>query len=162
MGTVDRIVLSHFHPDHVGSLRDFPDVPLWCSRAAYERRGGLLRGCLDALLPSDFGRRVRFIENPDLFQDGSLVAVPLPGHAHGQIGLRSGNVCLCADAYYLPDESPHWLVRRTFADPAAQRQTRTRLLAQAGVRLVACHDPEQPEYSRLWTTLCPEPGHGLS
>ncbi len=120
---VNGIVISHFHGDHVAGLRDFPNARLWCLRSAYQAVSGrsswanLRNGFLPELLPADFGSRVRWIEDSttcdsrwglpfksfDLFGDGSLQLVELPGHAHGQIGLAleddaKGPCLLVADA----------------------------------------------------------------
>jgi len=102
------VVLSHFHADHTAGLRDFPNATILYEREAYTafKYLGLLAsvksGCLPGLLPDDFEERSAFIdETPrrrlpgdfpfvmgyDLFGDGSLIAIDLPGHAAGQIGL---------------------------------------------------------------------------
>jgi glyoxylase-like metal-dependent hydrolase (beta-lactamase superfamily II) len=103
------IFLSHVHPDHIGGLADLPPRPLLSSRAA---RGAFDRGSplgrlgeatLSALRPgprwSDWAavedrpridvasRLPGFDAGFDLFSDGSLIAIPLPGHARGQTGL---------------------------------------------------------------------------
>lgn len=124
-GEVAYVMLSHLHGDHLGGLRDFPAAALICSRAAWEdmharsRLGSLRRGLLPQLLPDDFLDRVRWIEDAplrdlpaalvdfgaghDLFGDGSLLAVSLPGHAAGHYGLlfddsQGAPVFLVADA----------------------------------------------------------------
>ncbi len=102
---ISHIIISHFHADHVAGLLDFPKAKLICSRAAYQgiaQRTGykaLLRAYLPQLIPLDFKARASFIEafqpetlpglgpTCDLFGDGSLRLVSLPGHAQGQIGL---------------------------------------------------------------------------
>lgn len=106
---VRSVMLSHLHGDHVGGLLDFPRVPLFCAREAWEdmrgrsRFGALRKGLLPALLPHDFLQRVTWIEDlpairlegplapfargHDLLGDGSLLAVALPGHAAGHYGL---------------------------------------------------------------------------
>jgi glyoxylase-like metal-dependent hydrolase (beta-lactamase superfamily II) len=119
---VERIVLSHFHADHIAGARDFPRARFVATRAAYEAvtrpgaLGQLLRGFLPGLLPDDFASRADLLEDSDLasdgpievgghdlFGDGSLRLVPLPGHAAGQIGalIRGGGgrrLFLVADA----------------------------------------------------------------
>lgn len=106
---VRHVIVSHFHADHIGGLRDFPEANLHCSRRAWEAvknlRGlsALRRGFLPGLVPVDFASRAQFSEDCavcalppecapftegfDLLGDGSLLAVELPGHAEGQLGV---------------------------------------------------------------------------
>lgn len=125
---VQYIIISHFHADHIGGLRDFPNAHFMCFKSAYEavkyRRGikALRAGFLSGLLPSDFEQRAMFVEDKqtislpsqyapfdtgfDLLGDGSLLAVELPGHATGQLGLffidaDNQSYFLIADACWL-------------------------------------------------------------
>lgn len=122
---VRTVVASHFHADHIAGLRDFPNAEILHFASAWEavreRRGlaALRRGFLPSLLPADFEAQRRPIEDADwsalppefapfargvdLFGDGALIAVALPGHAAGQLGLfvrRTGAppLFLAADA----------------------------------------------------------------
>jgi glyoxylase-like metal-dependent hydrolase (beta-lactamase superfamily II) len=98
----DGIFLTHLHLDHVGSLLDFPDIPVVTSRAGYEaflRRPGWRSGSDVNLFRSVLEKNGRWLEDlpqcpvadgysgADLFGDGSALAVPLAGHAWGQYGL---------------------------------------------------------------------------
>jgi glyoxylase-like metal-dependent hydrolase (beta-lactamase superfamily II) len=105
--SVERIVLSHFHADHIAGARDFPNARFVASREAWDavRECGPLRatarGFLPQLLPGDFEQRSTLLEEADfksggigsftrghdLFGDGSVRLIPLPGHARGQLGL---------------------------------------------------------------------------
>jgi len=134
---VKLIVLSHFHADHVGGLRDFPNAAFVYLREAYDavkhRRGvsAVRAAFLPGLLPDDFEARAKpldesrtvplpdgypFARGIDVLGDGSLVAVDLPGHAAGQIGLlvrtAAHDYLLCADAVwssraYRENRPPH-------------------------------------------------------
>lgn len=101
---IERIVISHFHPDHIAGLRDFPNAEFIASRTAWNairnQRGfrALSSAVLPGLLPDDFAKRLHLIETfddpgmgpfescHDLFGDGSLRLFDLPGHAAGQMG----------------------------------------------------------------------------
>lgn len=106
---IDGALISHFHADHIGALRDLPRAALVASHAGFVHVDGmprlraLAKGFLPALLPADFKDRVRFIEGMprvelppelqpfghgfDVLGDASLLAIPLHGHAHEQFGL---------------------------------------------------------------------------
>ena len=153
------IFFTHFHADHEGGLRDFPAVPIYAAKAGWDAARGLqglasLRAAhLPDLLPPDFTARVRLLEfsaagapdwvpddwrnGADVLGDGTLWAVPLPGHAAGQLGLMflddQGNlVFLVADAIWrtdwlLPAHGPRWPVRLITHDWQAFQETLTRL-----------------------------------
>ncbi len=123
---VRYVVLSHFHADHIGGVRDFPSAQFVYLQDAYEsvRQLGALRalkaGFLPGLLPEEFARRslpfrrdeavqrfeagFPFQKGWDLFGDGSMLAVELSGHAEGMIGIfistQQHDYFLCADAVW--------------------------------------------------------------
>jgi glyoxylase-like metal-dependent hydrolase (beta-lactamase superfamily II) len=106
---VRHIVLSHFHGDHASGLTRFPNATVHCSKAGLRSVWGrgrvraLAAGTPLALLPPDLPDRCAFFEDKpsiplgrnlqpfesgaDLLGDGSLLAVPLPGHCPGHWGL---------------------------------------------------------------------------
>ncbi|MGD9739406.1 MAG: NAD-dependent epimerase/dehydratase family protein [Bauldia sp.] len=103
-GDVKHVVLSHFDPDHFGGLRDFPEARITCSWRAWEGTRSLkgiaaLRArLLPGHLPEDMAGRLHVLPDPegpaisvfdkslDLFGDGAIRLVDLPGHAPGQLG----------------------------------------------------------------------------
>lgn len=108
-GEIAAVVVSHFHGDHVAGIRNLAGSPIHCSAAGLTelRRPGRLRRVRQGLLaelvpaecdadcsffegapvvalPADFAP---FTEGADILGDGSLIAVPLPGHCKGHWGL---------------------------------------------------------------------------
>jgi glyoxylase-like metal-dependent hydrolase (beta-lactamase superfamily II) len=121
---IGTIIVSHYHPDHIGGLKDFPNARFVASVLGWEdvrwRRGlwALAKAFLPDLVPVDYDERTAFIHlnqvaqsEPgfgqvyDLFGDGSLRLAVLLGHARGQMGLIAetdqGTVFFVADACYL-------------------------------------------------------------
>jgi glyoxylase-like metal-dependent hydrolase (beta-lactamase superfamily II) len=170
---IRRVLISHFHADHIAGLRDFPDAELIASRDAYEdiaARGSLnalSRAFIPALLPDDFRQRARLVESfdkpslpilgpaHDLFGDGALLLVQLPGHARGQVGLLAhtsrGRILFAADGSWLRqairENRPPARVTNLFVDDAhAVRTTISRLhdfaAACPDVIIVPSHCPE--------------------
>jgi len=105
---INYIVISHFHSDHIGGLGDFPNARFICHQQAIDsiknksKLQALLKGFLPGLLPDDFYERLILLDNNtitlaqnlkpfthgfDVFGDEKLIAIPLPGHAKGHIGL---------------------------------------------------------------------------
>jgi len=170
---IRRVIISHFHADHIAGLRDFPQAELIASRPAYDdvagRRGlnALQRAFIPACLPDDCCRRATLLasfDGPalpalgpscDLFGDGSLLLVPLPGHARGQIGLLAhtgrGRILFAADGCWLRqslrERHPPARITHLFVDdPQAVCTTIERLhdFTQAcpDVVIVPSHCPE--------------------
>jgi glyoxylase-like metal-dependent hydrolase (beta-lactamase superfamily II) len=103
------IILSHLHADHIGGCRDFPNATFICSKREYAEIGSkrgfaaLKEAFVPGLLPSDFEQRATFVEDKprkrwpvvgdvfedvyDVFGDGSIGAVFLPGHTAHQFGI---------------------------------------------------------------------------
>lgn len=121
---IKYIIISHFHGDHVGGLKDFPNATFICTKAAFEHiwnfnsTFGFVKAYLKDLLPNDIEKRILFIEEQFetidnqyfktvwQWKEADLVFVLLPGHARGQVGVlleskggsETGNVFLAADA----------------------------------------------------------------
>ncbi|KRB80152.1 hypothetical protein ASE01_01230 [Nocardioides sp. Root190] len=103
-GDVRRIVVSHFHGDHVGGLLDHPRARIIAGSAGAEHAlslkgiSAVRHAILPALLPDDLRDRfdpveqfprvqVDGLDTWDLLGDRSLLAVDLPGHMPGHLGL---------------------------------------------------------------------------
>ncbi|MFH2008319.1 MAG: MBL fold metallo-hydrolase [bacterium] len=166
------VVVSHFDPDHIGGLRDFPRAQVvcagdaWRSVAGREGLGALRARLLPGHLPADLASRLHLIErldgpavgpfdaSHDLFGDGSVRLVALPGHAPGQLGAWVDGEgaepwLLAADAVWTRAAlsadgfTAHELLA---GDRAAQRQTAALLRRihrdHPRVILVPAHCPE--------------------
>lgn len=175
---IAMVIVSHLHADHVAGLRDFPAARFVVARAALDLQrtahgiGAVRRGILQALFPDDFERRAQVVEafdgpaipvigaTHDLFDDGSVLLVPLPGHARGQMGAlvqtTRGAVLLCADGAWTSQayrelRSPHWITGAMQDDMTALRST-LRLLfefarARPKVAILPTHCPETLRWS---------------
>src|SRR5260370_39654310 len=95
---LDFALLSHLHWDHVGGIPDIPGVPLHINRVEYEAATLGLLDAWDGLVRRLMGDNPLeffdcagppfegFRSSYDLFGDGSVVLVPLPGHTPGDTG----------------------------------------------------------------------------
>lgn len=167
---VDTVILTHFHADHVARLNEFPRARILAHGAAaravtrMSARQALHHGIFKELLPVDFAERIEPIEacpllpahpalgeGHDLFGDGSCLAIDLPGHAFGHIGLfwqdEKGPSLYATDTTWsmtaLAEERTPAISRAVvFDDAAAGRQTEERVLQfiRAGGRVQLCHD----------------------
>lgn len=136
---IQYIILSHFHADHIGALKEFPNAKFIYLQASYDmvknrnRFSQTKAGFVPGLLPKDFVERSlpideeRTVSLPisfpfkrglDIMGDGSIIAVDLPGHAAGQIGIllatKDQKYFLCADGVWESNAfkkaiPPHWL-----------------------------------------------------
>lgn len=104
---VRRIVVTHFHGDHVAGLRDYPAAEIVSGGAASaqilgsSKLAALRHGLLPAMLPEDVRDRLTPAEDGqeliltgaarlrtwDVAGDRSIVAVDLPGHMPGHLGV---------------------------------------------------------------------------
>jgi glyoxylase-like metal-dependent hydrolase (beta-lactamase superfamily II) len=182
---VRHVIVSHLHADHVGALHDFPAATFHLDQAGsaplLKLRGlrAVRRAYLPELLPPDFSSRSRalefraapegfgpFEEVADVFGDGSMYALKVPGHAPGMTALivrtapeadlngnGAGLTLLASDAAWSVKALRHGgevhpLAKVAFWDAAQERESRLKLRhwldAHPEARVIVSHDePEQ-------------------
>jgi glyoxylase-like metal-dependent hydrolase (beta-lactamase superfamily II) len=170
---VRLIVLTHFHADHISSLREFARAEIiTCGDAArrvmaMSSAAALRHGIFKELIPSGFEPRLRPLQamkqvptgtvlgdGYDLFGDASYLAVPLPGHAIGHFGIlwrdQAGPIIYATDASWttqslIEDRMPWISSAVVFDDRRAGRGTQELLreFRRGGGRILLCHDVEE-------------------
>jgi glyoxylase-like metal-dependent hydrolase (beta-lactamase superfamily II) len=179
---IKQVIITHFHADHVSGLALFTKARFvagmdgWSSLRARSALGNLRHGIFPELLPPDFADRLDLIEasprtgplphlsvpGHDLLGDGTLVSVPLPGHAPGHVGLLFPK--LEPPLLYAVDAQ--WRIpalagsRRPGFPATLVAEDRAALLAStdlvagfatAGGELVLCHDPSPTAHDEVAT-----------
>lgn len=163
-GVVDFALATHLHWDHISGALDFPGLPLRVSRderagenTSTVRRDANIPGLSATIAPEAFDLDgppvLTFQRSHDVFGDGSVVAVALPGHTSGHVGFLvtvadGRRVLLAGDAAWNSDQVR--LVREKAPLPGllADRdrdetfKTLHRLHALGpGITVVPAHDP---------------------
>ena len=163
-GDFDRVVLTHLHGDHVGGLDVFDSRRIWVARAEWgpvSRFPGRLMRPLVAPVYRGFAPNVFDFDGPALHgfpgswsvtRDGSVIALPTPGHSVGHTSFlvrRGGgksDVLLAGDVTY---DLPALEAQRDqgfIAEVDHHHVTLRRVLSlvERGVAYLPSHDPESP------------------
>jgi N-acyl homoserine lactone hydrolase len=148
--SITRIVLTHLHFDHAGSLALFPaSIPIVVQRREWEGGHDAAAVQRNFFYPRDYEvdeRRLVLVDGDhDLLGDGSIELLLTPGHTPGHQSVRVGEeLILGADvAHFASTLEDHRFP--AFADDfAAQAASADRLrrLRDAGARVLPGHDPE--------------------
>ena len=125
--TIDLVLITHFHGDHIGGLKDFPHMPIIASGAGWQQvrslRGvrALLQGFVPAVMPDDTDQRLLAMEAFERValpsecaplqaayvlphSQGEILLVDLPGHAAGHMGA----LVACDDGWHLLAADAAW------------------------------------------------------
>jgi glyoxylase-like metal-dependent hydrolase (beta-lactamase superfamily II) len=150
---VERVIITHFHYDHVGNVRAFPEAELLVPARELEFWTGP-----DA---AEFSGHVEADEVAWLARAGAtsfaggdevasgVTALALPGHTPGQVGLlveaAGGPLLLASDAVHFYEELEHRRPFWVFTDLEQMRASYDVLEAaceRTGAVMVPGHDPE--------------------
>ncbi len=153
---IDVVINSHLHPDHCGCNAFFRKATflahadeLAAARAPGSEAAGYLAADWDQQMPFDeiAGQR-------DVFGDGRVVLLPLPGHTPGSIGAlaqleRSGNFLLAGDTVSLRETlDTDTVPRNTWNGEALLKSlAEVRRIEATGATIICSHDAGQ------WATL---------
>ena len=163
---VDAVVMTHFHSDHAGGLGDVGRAEVLASRASTERPAP---GALPCRWPAGFAPTPRdyadgafgaFDASHALVPDGSVRAVPTPGHTRGHqsVLISDGDrwICLAGDASFDRAQVERDQMAGICDDVPAARRTLAVLREQLGAptAYLASHDPA-PDLGPLRASATP-------
>ncbi len=149
---IDIVVNSHFHTDHCGCNSFFKRAKVFAhyreievAQAPDAVQKGFLPGDWQHPMPMEAVRGEH-----DLFGDGRITLLPLPGHTAGTMGAlvslsRDGRFLLAADAMPLQANLDRELLPRNTADPQTATATaqEIRRIQAGGTTVVFGHDDAQ-------------------
>ena len=150
---IEILGISHYHFDHVGQAADFPRARLIMGAGDIETlRGGApaVRDMARALQPWLEGGAplTEARGDVDIFEDGSVVVLNLPGHTPGHRGLlvrlASGPVLLSGDAYHFAEQVQRRGVppfNTSRAESLASMDRFDRLARNLRARVIIQHEP---------------------
>jgi glyoxylase-like metal-dependent hydrolase (beta-lactamase superfamily II) len=149
---IDLVVNSHLHTDHCGCNAFFAKATVVCHARELETARAEL-GPKIGMMPIDWDQPMPFDTfegERDLFNDGRIVLLPMPGHTPGMscalVSLdRTGSVLLTSDAVALRanlEQGVH--PRQTWDHNAATRSMdEIRRIGERGATVIFGHDEQQ-------------------
>ena len=147
---VSLVGISHYHGDHTGQARDFPHARLLMGAADLAAmRARPAAGQADLAPWLSGGGQVTEVQGDlDVFGDGSVVMLNLPGHTPGHhallVRLASGPVMLSGDTYHFTEQVAHRGVppfNTNRAESLASMDRFDRLARNLHARVIIQHEP---------------------
>lgn len=168
---IENIILTHMHWDHVSGLKDFGGATFHVYETEYQY--AMDAGRPEVIKEQFDGEelawnRFRFSDRPyenfsvsfDLFGDGSIVLVPLPGHTPGSVGVFvnsrsggryffSGDLTWVLEGIFWESERP-WPVRGMVDSDRVRivdgiRKVRELMTRYPELTVLPAHDGQQQE-----------------
>ena len=147
--------ISHMHYDHISQAPSFPGATLLLgaedmkTMAADPKGNPLLDPARLAPWLKGDAPRIAVEGDHDVFGDGSVTMMALPGHTHGHHGLlvklaEKGPVLLTGDLYHVADQVPLHAVPRFNLDAAKTTESQKRFAQIAkdrGATVIIQHEP---------------------
>jgi N-acyl homoserine lactone hydrolase len=153
---IDIVICSHLHPDHCGCNVFFKRATLIVhARELEAARAPSAEAKAYLPIEWDYPMRTDTIDGErDVFGDGRLVLLPLPGHTPGSIGAlveleRDGLFLLASDTISLSETLDEDLIPRNTwnADALVKSLAEVKRIAARGATVLCGHDDRQ------WQTL---------
>jgi N-acyl homoserine lactone hydrolase len=149
---VDVVINSHLHPDHCGCNAFFRKATFIChaeeltaARAPGAEASGYLAADWDHPMPVEAINGQR-----DVFNDGRVVLLPLPGHTPGSIGAltrlnRDGAFLLAGDTVSLRETLDTGIIPKNTwnADALSKSLDEVRRIEASGATILCSHDAQQ-------------------
>jgi len=161
---VKTVVLTHMHIDHDAGLKDLPHSEVFAAPGELKIASGFagrIRGYLPQRWPSGFDPKPLafeaepfgpFARSRRLTRDGSVVAIPTPGHTAHHISVavvdEDATLLIAGDASYTEANLHAGLIDGVAEDEAEAESTLLRLRVLAAERPIVflpTHDPQTPE-----------------
>ena len=149
---IEVVGISHYHGDHTGQAAAFPKAKLvigagdWAAFQATPPADGADPRHLEPWL-SGGGTIVEAQGDVDIFHDGRVIMLDLPGHTPGHTGLlvklASGPVLLTGDLYHFTEQVAHKGVppfNTDRADTLASMDRFDKLAKNLGAKVIIQHE----------------------
>lgn len=149
-GQVTFVGISHYHDDHIGQAADFPGATLLIGGADWEAIRGRPTSAAQFQPWIEGGSRAQPLRGDhDVFGDGSVVMLNMPGHTPGHRSLlvrlpRAGPVLLTGDLYHFTENMrnggvPSFNTNR--ADTLASMARFQEIARNLRARIIIQHEP---------------------
>ena len=150
---IDMVGISHYHDDHIGQAAEFPDATLVINARDYEavasRAVGPAKDQLAPWMGNTPDNVTQFGNDHDVFGDGSVTVLAMPGHTPGHSALlvrlpETGPIMLTGDLYHFEEQVTNKGVP-TFntdrADTLASFHRFDQMAEKLGATVIIQHDP---------------------